>query len=210
MSKVAVTKSKLDTLASSISVKSGESLPLTLDEMKTAVDGIQTGGTAAISVVDTTDSAGGTIRTITALDISDTTAVASDVAQGKYFYTADGTKTAGTASGGGGSTYTRTTIASSQSLSPTSNGTYYSASITGMSSLSGGSHYIITYNGTEYMFTCQFLWGSDYLLGDINYFYGSTGMPYPFGIIWTSGTTATLATGSSTSVTLKIERLELS
>ena len=58
------------------------------------------GGTPAISVVDTTDSAGGTIRTITALDISDTTAVASDVASGKYFYTAAGVKTAGTGSGG--------------------------------------------------------------------------------------------------------------
>ena len=33
-------------------------------------------------------------------DISDTTAVASDVASGKYFYTASGVKTAGTASGG--------------------------------------------------------------------------------------------------------------
>ncbi len=62
----------------------------------------QGGGTAAISVVDTTDSHGGTVRTITALDISDTTAVAADVAQGKYFYTAQGVKTAGTASGGGG------------------------------------------------------------------------------------------------------------
>lgn len=59
------------------------------------------GGTAAISVVDTTDSHGGTIREITALDISDTTAVASDVASGKYFYTASGVKTAGTGSGGG-------------------------------------------------------------------------------------------------------------
>ena len=59
------------------------------------------GGTPAISVVDTLDSHGGTIREITALDISDTTAVASDVAQGKYFYTAAGVKTAGTASGGG-------------------------------------------------------------------------------------------------------------
>lgn len=58
------------------------------------------GGTAAISVVDTLDSHGGTIRTITATDISDTTAIASDVAQGKYFYTSAGVKTTGTASGG--------------------------------------------------------------------------------------------------------------
>lgn len=42
------------------------------------------------------------------IDITDTTAVASDVAQGKYFYTADGAKTEGTASGGGGTTYVTT------------------------------------------------------------------------------------------------------
>ena len=71
-------------------------------------DGSQSTGTAsgggggAISVVDTTDTAGGIIRTITAVDISDTTATASDVASGKYFYTSAGVKTEGTASGGGG------------------------------------------------------------------------------------------------------------
>ena len=37
----------------------------------------------------------------TYINVSDTTAVASDVAQGKYFYLADGTKTEGTATGGG-------------------------------------------------------------------------------------------------------------
>ena len=35
-------------------------------------------------------------------DVTDTTAVASDVASGKYFYTASGVRTAGTSSGGGG------------------------------------------------------------------------------------------------------------
>ena len=38
------------------------------------------------------------------VEISDTTAAASDVAQGKYFYTSAGVKTAGTATGGGGGT----------------------------------------------------------------------------------------------------------
>ena len=36
-------------------------------------------------------------------DVSDTTAAASDVASGKYFYTSSGVKTEGTASSGGGS-----------------------------------------------------------------------------------------------------------
>lgn len=38
--------------------------------------------------------------TATFTDVTDTTAAASDVASGKYFYTANGTRTAGTASGG--------------------------------------------------------------------------------------------------------------
>lgn len=36
-------------------------------------------------------------------DVTDTTAAASDVATGKYFYTASGVRTAGTSSGGGSS-----------------------------------------------------------------------------------------------------------
>ena len=45
MSRVSVSKVKLDYLANCVSSKSGESVPLTLDEMADAVLGIQTGGT---------------------------------------------------------------------------------------------------------------------------------------------------------------------
>lgn len=84
------------------------------------------GGSPAISVVDTTDSGGGTVRTITAsgttiptpasdisklilngvtqMDVTDTTATVSDVASGKVFTQVDGTTGTGTASGGGWST----------------------------------------------------------------------------------------------------------
>ena len=44
MTKVSITKSKLDDLALHIAAKSGEAMPLTIDEMQDAVDGIQTGG----------------------------------------------------------------------------------------------------------------------------------------------------------------------
>lgn len=44
--KVIVTKSKLDALATSISTKSGESLPMTIAQMKSAVDGISGSGSS--------------------------------------------------------------------------------------------------------------------------------------------------------------------
>lgn len=48
MSKVSITRSLLDDLAMSISAKSGEAVPMTLTEMKDAVDSIQTGGGATL------------------------------------------------------------------------------------------------------------------------------------------------------------------
>lgn len=45
MTKVLITRSKLDDLAVAISAKSGEPLPLTIAQMQTAVENIPTGGT---------------------------------------------------------------------------------------------------------------------------------------------------------------------
>ena len=47
MSNVFVDKTKIDNLANAISVKSGESVPMTLTEMTQAVDGIESGGGSA-------------------------------------------------------------------------------------------------------------------------------------------------------------------
>ena len=49
MSRVSITRSKLDTLAATIATKSGASLPLTLDQMNTAVTNIPSGGTPRTS-----------------------------------------------------------------------------------------------------------------------------------------------------------------
>ena len=54
---------------------------------------------SAVPAVQLPKTGGGTA---TFTDVTDTTAAASDVASGKYFYTAAGTRTQGTASGGGG------------------------------------------------------------------------------------------------------------
>lgn len=46
MTKVVITRSKLDNLATAVSAKSGAALPLTIAQMQTAVENIPTGGSS--------------------------------------------------------------------------------------------------------------------------------------------------------------------
>lgn len=68
-------------------------------------------------------------------DVTDTTAAASDVASGKYFYTAAGVRTQGTNSGGGGAsnvvtgTFKGTTTGAAMSVNINYNGTGYPISM---------------------------------------------------------------------------------
>ena len=73
---------------------------------------------SAVPAVNLPKTGGGTA---TFTDVTDTTAAAGDVASGKYFYTAAGARTQGTASGGGsGLTLLKTTSLGTLSTSSTS------------------------------------------------------------------------------------------
>lgn len=73
--------------------------------------GTASGGSSAISVVDTLDSHGGTIRTITGVDISNDTVTASHLEQGYTAHDASGNAILGTlVAGGGGLEYETGTV----------------------------------------------------------------------------------------------------
>ena len=73
----------------------------TSDDLADLISQISGGGGGAISIVDTPDSAGGTIRTITAVDISEDTVTAAHLEQGYTAHDAEGNAITGTLSPGG-------------------------------------------------------------------------------------------------------------
>ena len=94
-------------------------------------------------------------------DVSDTTASASDVAQGKYFYTSSGVYTQGTASGGGGAsnvvtgTFKGTTTGAAMDVTLNYSGTGYPIAVmvypSGGTNKTGSPFYdLIQQYATEY------------------------------------------------------------
>lgn len=109
---------------------------------------------SAVPAVNLPKTGGGTASFT---DVTDTTAAASDVASGKYFYTAAGVRTQGTASGGGGSSMqvgfseSSTNVATSLSFSGL-NGEPTSFSIVSATDISTGTPSkiaAIVFDGTD-------------------------------------------------------------
>lgn len=164
---------------------------------------------SAVPAITLPKTGGGTARFT---DVTDTTATASDVAQGLYFYTSAGVRTAGTASGGGGDSYTLTTVVPQQTVTVSSS-TYTADNITMNSTLVVGDYYIVTLDGTEYLSTCGANWDGETYVGDsalLWYDGSSSGSNYtcPFAferIAWNTGGSLHATSGSHT---VKVEHLE--
>lgn len=105
--------------------------------------------------------------TATFTEITDTTATASDVATGKYFYTSAGVKTQGTNSGGGGSSM-NVQVAQSTTRSTS---TSYTEVISLTCSVSG------TYDvyWTTFRTSTSSTWGSQLYINDTAYGTADTG-----------------------------------
>lgn len=109
--------------------------------------------------------------------------------------------------GGGGDTYIRTEICPQQTVTPDSS--QRRATLSGLTEgFVDGDYYIVTYDGVEWMTTCETLWSSNYCIGEAQLFLGVVDSVYPFGIIWMSGTTATVAAANASQHTVKVEHLE--
>ena len=146
--------------------------------------------------------------TQTLIDITDTTATASDVAQGKYFYLASGERVAGTSSGGSGDGYILTTIVPQTTFTPNSS-RIYSLSSVATGRLYDGESYLVTLDGTQYLTTCGIEWSTNYIIGEDNIFFSTNDHVYPFAIGWVSAQEFEICVLDAQQHTVKVEHIEL-
>ena len=143
----------------------------------------------------------------TLIDLTVDTAVASDVASGKYFHLSTGERVQGTASGGGG--ITTVTILPAQSVTATtpdtSGYTIYLDNIT--ENLISGENYIVTIDGVAYTCHAETAWGSVYA-GDVEVIWGTpSNSLYPFLLGSYANNRTEWGYGDNNAHTVKIERV---
>lgn len=150
----------------------------------------------------------------TLIDISDTTAVAADVASGKYFYLASGQKAEGTASGGGGGVITETVMDATITATDQDTSGYVAwvktQWIDYMSeTLVDDTNYIVTIDGTPYLCHANAVYGGDDIYcGDTEIVWGTPANSiYPFAIGSYSSGNVQWMIGDNQPHSVKVERV---
>lgn len=107
-----------------------------------------------------------------------------------------------------GTNYRKTTIVPQATITPNSSTRH--ANVAGTSDgFIDAAYYIVTYDGVEWLTTCETLWTENYCIGDVGWFFSAVPSDYiyPFGVIYEDGT-YTVAAKDTNQHIVKIERLE--
>lgn len=112
---------------------------------------------------------------------------------------------------GGVLPYTLTTIIPAQTVTPTTRSDDTNRAFpTSIGLLEEGADYLITFDGAEYWSTCTILYDTYPILGEVNYIWSASELPYPFCILYDPGESKYhLCTYTTDQCTIKVEKIEL-
>lgn len=146
------------------------------------------------------------------VDLTADTVTAATLMQGYTAHDKSGALITGTASGGGGDTYTLTTIVPQQTFTPQVLDNSYQNTVTYTAGLEDGEEYLVTFDGEQYVCDCGIMWGTDYMAADIALLWDSGGYLngiYPFGLDYVpSSSDFGVGTRDLNPHTIKVEKLE--
>lgn len=138
------------------------------------------------------------------VDLTGDTVTAATLMQGYTAHDRSGALITGTASSGGGDTYTRTVVVPQQTVTPNSS---RMAAFTSTEYFVDGEYYVVTCDGTEYIVTSETLWSNNVVLGDAQVVWATSDVLYPFALI-TDGSAREGYFTTTSQHTIKVEHLE--
>lgn len=144
------------------------------------------------------------------VDLTGDTVTADKLMQGYTAHNRSGALITGIATGGGGDTYTLTTVVPQQTFTPQEISGSYQTTVTYTSGLEDGEGYLVTFDGEQYVCECGVYWGTEYLAGYADLFWGSRAeSPYPFSIGYSPSVPEfSVGTYDLNQHTIKVEHLE--